>query len=250
MRLVSYNILDGGVGRADPLAEVIEAQRPDIVALVEADDHSVVERIARRLKMDFVIGAGRRHGAAICSRWRIDESINHSLLREDFSDCLLEATIAGQWTLAAVHLHPRAREQDESRREAEVQAILDIFRPHRQSGRAHLLAGDFNANSPIQRIDPQKCKPRTREDIAANGGVLPRRAVQKLLDEGYVDCLHAVVGSDAANVGSFTTQCPGQRVDYVFAWGVSKARMKEARIEQGRLAKDSSDHFPIVVEIE
>ena len=38
MRIVRYNILDGGEGRADPLAEVIEAQRPDLVALVEATD--------------------------------------------------------------------------------------------------------------------------------------------------------------------------------------------------------------------
>lgn len=55
MRIVSYNILDGGEGRADPLAEVIQAQRPDVVALVEADVPATVERIARRLSMDFVV---------------------------------------------------------------------------------------------------------------------------------------------------------------------------------------------------
>ena len=38
MRIVSYNILDGGVGRADPIAEVLLAQRPDVVGLVEADE--------------------------------------------------------------------------------------------------------------------------------------------------------------------------------------------------------------------
>ena len=31
MRVVSYNILDGGEGRADPLAEVLIARRPDVV---------------------------------------------------------------------------------------------------------------------------------------------------------------------------------------------------------------------------
>ena len=46
MRLVSYNILDGGEGRADPLAEVLLAQRADVVVLLEADQISVVERIA------------------------------------------------------------------------------------------------------------------------------------------------------------------------------------------------------------
>lgn len=254
MRLVSYNILDGGEGRADPLAEVIEAQRPDVVALVEADNAAVVERIAGRMKMEFILAQGRRHGAAILARGPILESANHSLLREEFSDCVLEATVAGphgaQWTLAAVHLHPRARREDEARREREIEGILDIFARHRKESRAHLLAGDFNANSPIQEVDPQKCKARTREDIAANGGVLPRSAIQKLLDAGYVDSLQARHGAEAGRIGSFTTQFPGQRVDYIFVHGFESGRVKEAKVEQDRLAKYASDHFPAVVEID
>jgi endonuclease/exonuclease/phosphatase family metal-dependent hydrolase len=253
VRLVSYNILDGGEGRADPLAEVIEAQRPDIVALVEADNPAVIERIATRLKMEFVAAEGRRHGAAILSRWPILESVNHSLLREEFSDCVLEGTIDGplgmEWTLAAVHLHPRARLEDEARRVREIDAILDIFAVHRKENRPHILAGDFNANSPIQTIDPNNCKPRTREDIAANGGELPRIAIQKLLDAGYTDSLHALNGAAAAKTGSFTTQYPGQRVDYIFTYGISPDQLTEARIEQDRLAQFASDHFPAIVEI-
>jgi len=252
VRLVSYNILDGGEGRADPLAEVIEAQKPDIVVLVEADVPAVVERIAGRLKMDFIFGQGRRHGAAILCRGRIIESVNHSILQDKFSDCVLEATVAtadGQWTVAAVHLHARARFEDEAKREREIEGILDIFAPHRASNRPHLLAGDFNANSPIQQVNPQECKQRTREDIAANGGVLPRTAIQKLLASGYVDTFHAARGPEARRIGSFTTQHPGQRVDYIFSHGIDVARFKDAGVEQDRLAKYASDHFPIRVEI-
>jgi exodeoxyribonuclease III len=254
VRLVSYNILDGGEGRADPLAEVIEAQRPDLVALVEADNAAVVERIAGRLKMEFILATGRRHGAAILSRWPILESVNHSLLREEFSDCVLEATVetpqGKQWTLAAVHLHPRARLEDEAKRNREIDQILDIFSAHRKENRPHLLAGDFNANSPVQAIDPDKCKPRTREDIAANGGELPRSAIQKLLDAGYIDSLQALHGTAAGKIGSFTTQYPGQRVDYIFTHGITPDQLTEARIEQDRLAQFASDHFPVVVEID
>ena len=64
MRIVSYNILDGGEGRADPLAEVILAQRPDIVALLEADDPAVLEHIAQRARMDFIHARGGRKPAA------------------------------------------------------------------------------------------------------------------------------------------------------------------------------------------
>src|SRR5436190_23855800 len=93
MRMISYNILDGGVGRADPLAEVIEAQRPDVVGLVEADDPAVVERIANRLKMDYVLAAGNSHAAALLSRYPILESINHAPLEPKLSKCFLEARL-------------------------------------------------------------------------------------------------------------------------------------------------------------
>jgi endonuclease/exonuclease/phosphatase family metal-dependent hydrolase len=253
VRLVSYNILDGGEGRADQLAEVIESQKPDVVVLVEADLPAVVEGIAGRLKMDFIIGDGRRHDGAILACGRIVESVNHSVLRDEFSDLVLEATVeaAGrEWAVAAVHLHPRARLEDERRREGEIDGILEIFAPHRAEGRAHLLAGDFNANSPVQQVIIEKCKARTRQDIAANGGVLPRTAVAKLLEAGYLDTLHSVLGREAETMGSFTTQEPGQRVDYIFSHGIDAGRLRNAKIEQGRLAKDASDHFPVMVEIE
>jgi endonuclease/exonuclease/phosphatase family metal-dependent hydrolase len=252
MRIVSYNILDGGEGRPDPLAEVIEAQKPDIVVLVEADVPAVVDRIAARLKMDAISAQGRKHGSAILARGAILESINHSLLQPEFADCVLEATVAvdgAEWTVAAVHLHARARIADEAFREKEIAAILDIFGEHRQSDRAHLLAGDFNANSPIQQVKIEDCKPRTREDVAANGGVLPRTAVGRLLAADYLDTFHAFAGFEAAGVGSFTTQHPGQRVDYIFSYGIDPRRFRDARIEQDRLAKYASDHFPVVLEI-
>jgi endonuclease/exonuclease/phosphatase family metal-dependent hydrolase len=254
MRLVSYNILDGGEGRADPLAEVIEAQRPDVVVLVEADHPEVTERIARRLNMDVITGAGPRHSAAILSHWPIRDSINHGLLKNQITGSFLVATIESphhqRWSIAAIHLHPHAADADETIRESEIEVILNTFKPHRENGWPHLLAGDFNANSPIQKIDPAQCKPRTREEWIANGNQLPRRAIQKLLDTGYLDLLAAFHGEKAGTMGSFTTQFPGQRVDYVFAHGVEARQIRAAHIETDRLAKYASDHFPVFIEID
>jgi endonuclease/exonuclease/phosphatase family metal-dependent hydrolase len=255
MRVLSYNILDGGEGRADPLAEVIEAQRADVVCLVEASDLAVVERIANRLKMDHVQAAGRTKGAsALLTRYTIRDSANHALLRGGLSKSLLEATLidpAGtEWGFGVVHLHAHARESDEAEREKELAVVLDVFAPHRAGKRAHLICGDFNANSPMQRIDIEKCKPSTRKEYAENGGDLPRRVVQTMLDGGYVDTAHAVRGDWAATHGTFSTQFPGQRVDYIFAHGVDRSRLKDAWIEYDRLAKYASDHFPVGAEIE
>jgi len=253
MRFVSYNILDGGTGRADPIAEVIEAQRADVVALVEADDVEVVERIARRLGMDYVRGEGNSHSVAILSKRTMVESINHAPLERGISKCFLEAKIqrdGGELSVCALHLHAHAREADEDAREKEIGLILARLGDYRTRGTAHLLMGDFNANSPMQEIDASKLKPGSAREYAENGGKLPRRVMTTLFDAGYVDCLAAARPEEARTGSTFSTLHPGQRVDYILAYGIEPARIKDGWIETDRLARYASDHFPIGAEIE
>jgi exonuclease III len=148
-----------------------------------------------------------------------------------------------------VHLHAGAFEQDEHVRERELDSVLDAFEGYRRDNRPHLLAGDFNANAPHQRIDPSKCKPKTQRAWQENGGDVPRRVVRRLLDAGYVDTLRAADEQKAATDVSFTTRHPGQRVDYVFSFGIEPRRIRDAWIEKDRLAKYASDHYPVGVEI-
>lgn len=254
MRLVSYNILDGGEGRADPLAEVILAQRPDVVALLEADNVDVLVHIARRLAMECCLAPGTATAAALLSRWPIVQTVNHAPARAGISKSFMEATVRDpadrEWTIGVVHLHAHATDADESIREREMDVVLDVFAARRRDGKAHLLTGDFNADSPDQIIDPSMCKPATRSAWNKNGEKLPRRVVTKIHSAGYVDTLAACDPEGARTSGTFTTQHPGQRVDHIFAFGVERARIRAAWIEQDRLAKYASDHFPIGVEIE
>jgi len=252
MRLVSYNILNGGEGRADPLAEVIEAQRPDVVALVEADNLEVIERIAGRLKMDYIFAPTGGHAGAILSRWPIAATINHAVGGACWMNAFVEARVVDpkgfEWPIVAVHFAAHASEAREQERERQLEPLLKKLAP--LQGRPHLIVGDFNSNSPIQKIDIVKCKPRTQQEWKENGGTIPRRVVQRLLDAGYVDTLHAVSPAEAESVGTFTTQFPGQRIDYIFAHGIDRSRIKRAWVEPDRLAKYASDHFPVGVEIE
>ncbi|MDB5319398.1 MAG: hypothetical protein JWN40_1029 [Phycisphaerales bacterium] len=255
MRIVSYNILTGGEGRADPLVEVLLAQRADVIGLVEAEDPAVLERIARRLRMDYVQAIGRKSGAsALLSRFPIRDSINHALLTDGISKSLLQASIDGPgglpWHFGIAHLHARATEADEQQREAELKVVLKAFEPLRSAQTPHFLLGDFNANSPVQQIDLARCKPSTREQAAANGGTIPRRVIQELLNEGYVDTYYSVNSELAKTRGTFTTQFPGQRVDYIFAHSVDAKQIKAAWIEEDRLATYASDHYPIGAELD
>lgn len=251
MRLLSYNILNGGVGRADPLTEVVAAQRADVVVLVEADDADVVRHIARRLKMEHVHASAGTHAGAILSAWTIVRSINHTQDGRHWMNALVEAHVvdpAGvEWPIVVVHFAAHASEEREALREQQLAALFE--RLQALQGKPHIVAGDFNSNAPSQQIDPARCTPRTRDEWHANGGQIPRRIIQRLLDAGYTDTLHAVAPDVADVTGTYTTQFPGQRIDYILTHGIDRSRLRAAWIEQDRLAKYASDHFPVGVEI-
>jgi endonuclease/exonuclease/phosphatase family metal-dependent hydrolase len=250
MRLVTYNILNGGEGRADPLAEVLLAQRPDVVALVEADVPAVIERIAMRLSMDFIIAEGRHHASALLSRWPIQQTINHAAFSAGISRSFLEAGVllpTGQeWPIGVLHLPAGATEADEDSRIRDLAVVLDLFNAHRLANRPHILCGDFNATAPYQRIDPARCKIKTQEAWKSNGNRLPRRVIEAMLAAGYLDTYRTLHDEQLELTGSLD---PGQRVDYIFAFGVPMPSIRNAWVERDRLAKYASDHFPVGVEI-
>jgi endonuclease/exonuclease/phosphatase family metal-dependent hydrolase len=254
MRFISYNILDGGTGRVDLLTQVIAGQTPDIVALVEADDSTVVEELAGRLNMDFIHAPGNKKASALLSRWPICETINHAPLHKSLTKSLLEAIVldgtGNPWVLGVLHLHARAGEDDEKVREQEIAEVLRIFEPDRQNNRPHLLAGDFNSNAPYQQIDPSRCKPSTRRAFDENGGYIPRRVIQRLLDAGYSDSLRANQPLLAETAVTFTPAFPGQRVDYIFTYNVDPMRIRSAGVVYDDPARDASDHYPVWVEID
>src|SRR5687768_8144056 len=131
MRIVSYNILEGGGGRADKLADVIRSQRPDVVCLVEAEDDAVLATLADRLEVDFVPAPGNKRASALLTRWTIRDSINHAPGHKALTKSLLEATVltpAGEeWVFGVAHFHAHAGEEDERKREAELDVVLGVF---------------------------------------------------------------------------------------------------------------------------
>jgi endonuclease/exonuclease/phosphatase family metal-dependent hydrolase len=252
MRILSYNILDGGGPRLELLGRVIEAERPDVVGLVEAEDPGVVEGLAGRLNMDFIRAEGSKKASALLSRFPIRHSINHAPQHPNLSKSLLEAAVVdpsgAQWTLGVLHLHARGTEHDETIREGEIAEVLEIFRPHREARRPHLLLGDFNSNAPYQKIEPTLCKPSTQKAFYSNGGHLPRRVIARLLDEGYADSLRTLYPLMSQTCGSFSTEKPGQRVDYIFTFGIDASRLQKARVVYDEPARDASDHYPVMLE--
>ena len=112
---------------------------------------------------------------------------------------------------------------DETLRDSELAEILKVFEPDRAANHPHILMGDFHSHA-------------------------PSAVTNALKDAGYIDTF--LLRSGRATLGSYSTQSPTQRFDYIFSHGFPGKSIKEARIEQDRLAKYASDHFPVFAEIE
>lgn len=156
LRVLTYNVLFGGEGREDRIANVIGRVDPDVVALQEAVDIGLVRHLSERLGMRMALGkpsvAGQMN-LAVLSRLPVTRWRNHQhpgrMLRAHL-ECEVEtgSSAMPRVRIHCVHLAARfgERANGEARRMRELRAILgDITR----SGRTpHLLAGDFNTIAP------------------------------------------------------------------------------------------------------
>jgi len=84
IRIVSYDIMNGGVGRADPVAEVLLAQHAHIIAIHKSDDLSVLRRLSDRLSMDFALAASESGNVAILSKGTIIDTTDLGFTHPNF----------------------------------------------------------------------------------------------------------------------------------------------------------------------
>lgn len=241
IRLLSYNILDGGKGRLDRIIEVIRGQAPDVVALLEACDRSYAETLAAKLDMPFVFGEAnnRKHHIAWLSRLPISRSTNHRAV--GLAKTLLEIEVLTGSTrvpLFATHLGSR---WDIPQPADEVPVILSLLK--HVAGTPHALVGDFNDLRPGDPVGESREGARIQQRVAEKA---PRRAIGLLLEAGYVDCyrvLHPGVPGY-----TYPTDCPWLRLDYVFASPELAPHLLACDVVDGAVAASASDHLPVSAE--
>jgi exodeoxyribonuclease III len=240
LRLLSYNIRYGGVGREEGLAASIRAAEPDVVLFQEATRPDVVQRLAERTGMSHW-GSVAGHSVGFLSRvevagteWRRPRGCSRSLLRLDLAGA--DATIYG------VHLRAMHSDWSEGRRVRELRAILGDIEPHK--GRAHLLAGDFNTLAPGEKLDRRRLPLRIQVMTSLLGARVRWRTIQIMLDAGYADSFRRLHPHDPGY--TFPTWAPHLRLDYLFVPDSSPIHVDRCEVLNGSTARAASDHFPLL----
>jgi exodeoxyribonuclease III len=239
VRIVSYNVRDGGGDRLDLIAEVIRAQDVDAIAIQEATPFSA-QALAEALSMASVFGEGNSifdlHVAWL-SRLPILGAHNHRL--PALSKTLLEIRV-GDVALFATHLSSR-HEADVFPREREVAAILEVLAT---ASRAHLLVGDFNALRPDDAVG------RPPAGVEPRGDALPgasRLVLEPLADAGYADCYRSLHPTRPG--WTHPAAAPWLRLDYAFASPALAPRVRCCDVIDTEPAARASDHLPLLVDV-
>lgn len=245
LRVLSYNILDGGQERLPCIANVIRRSQPDAVALLEATSRPNAKWLARELDMHLTFGeANSEFSIAWLSRVPPVHVENRRL--PILAKTLLEIELT--WERAPVRLfatHLRAgreREHDLYRAE-EMRAVLDVLRASNEV--PHLLVGDLNTVSPA---DPVGTPPATAEveDRGPGTSLLTRAVIPLLLEAGYVDCYR--VRHSAEPGYTYQPPEPWLRLDYIFTSPHLTGRLQACDVVVDVEAAVASDHFPVWAE--
>jgi exodeoxyribonuclease-3 len=244
LRLLSYNIRHGGIGREGAIADVISACHPDVVLLQEAVHPPTVERLAQRAGMP-VNGARAGASVAFLSRQPVRSFAwtRPRWAHRAFLELVLEP--AGL-RIFGVHLSAVHSNVTERRRVHELRALLTHVRD-RADG-AHVLTGDFNTLASGESLDLRRLPLRLRAVTWLTGRRIRWKTVHDLEQAGYTDVFRQLHPLDGGY--TFPTWDPHLRLDYAFVPSAADGVARSCEVIATATAALASDHFPLLTELE
>ena len=242
LRILSYNILKGGVGREAPLGAVISSCEADIVILQEAYRPSVVKQLAATCGFEHW-ASSQGHSVAFMSRISI---AGHVWRRVRWARrAYLEIVTSTDFRIYGVHLSAVHSNLTEQRRGYELRALLRSV--ERQQHGLHIVTGDFNTLAPGERLDMNKLPPRLRALAWVTGKSIRWITIRMMLEAGYVDAYRKFHGDEGH---TFTSWDPHVRLDYGFVPEPFSANLQRCDVVNAHpLLKEASDHLPLLTEI-
>ena len=215
---MTYNILDGGEGRENYLLEVLQTVKPDVAILLS------------------------RLPVISCQSHHRFPPIWHNVIEAE-----IEYQPDKRLWLFGIHAVANLSVIWELWRWWEAKHIIGRVKPY--TAEPCLVAGDFNATAPDDRVAISQMPQWLRLIILTQGNRVYRFSIRKYLAVGLTDCFRAVHPDD----GGFTLPPPqpNSRLDYILVNDVLKSHLIDCRVvrEPSAILK-ASDHYPVVAEFQ
>lgn len=251
VRVMTYNIYEGAVGREDAVLDVVRAAEADVIVFQEVLDRASADRLgdALGMRVAFAASNARTRNIALLSRYPLvagDVFHPFPLLRT-----LLLATIllpgGERLNLFGLHLgliHDLWRAYE----------LRTVFKRISSYARNHptslaLLLGDFNAVAPGDNVALSEVPFYYKAALALQFVCAPRTVIRSVRRAGYIDCYRAC----HPHGDGFTvpTCAPSARLDYLFASRPLATCLYACDVVRWPTpVNNASDHYPLVADFE
>jgi endonuclease/exonuclease/phosphatase family metal-dependent hydrolase len=248
LRVVTFNIKDGGRHRENFIIEVLTAVQPDLILLQEVTHPNLVQDLATRFKMEFAIAKGHslRH-VALLSHYLIRSSVSSTPvpgLSRDFLAATIEFPPRQTLAVFVVHLAAQPFAIFEWLRQLEIRSVLRYA--NRFSALPCLLAGDFNSVGPMDRPITKTLSWHVKLMLFLQANRFPHRVIHTVQTAQFFDCfrlLHTDPGY------TLPPPVPTVRFDYLFANSSLKSLLQNCFVVQHPQAVEfASDHYPLAAD--
>lgn len=242
-RLLTYNIRVGGVGRAEPLAHVINACAPDLVLLQEATRPDVIKQIAALTGMAEWRAFPRQslgymsRTPVVSASWHRPRLSHHAYIEVMPSTAPIR--------VFGVHLSAVLAAWTERRRLYELRALLRSIGDRKEG--LHVLAGDFNTLAPGALLDVGLLPLRLRPFVWLSGGRIKWRTIQTVLDAGYIDAFRLLHPDEPG--ATVPSGAPQVRLDYAFVPAAYRDRVAACQVIDHPDLPRASDHRPVLLDL-
>lgn len=242
---MTYNILDGGLGRESLILEVLSVNQPDILILQEVTKATVIQNFAKSLGMNYFFAEGnsKRH-LGLLTRYPITfrQSYHPFPIRTTILQASIEYKPEKRLHLFGVHLLAFSLFAFELWRTWEISIVLREALKYQLE--PCVIAGDFNTIAPTDSVDRTTLPPKIKLMYALQGERIFHRVISKVLRARFTDCyrsLHTETGY------TYPPPKPNTRLDYIFANTKLKQYLRECHVVAELAAVyRASDHYPVL----
>lgn len=251
LKVMTYNILNGGENREQNILEVIQSVQPDIVILQEVYKSAFLQNLGMALNMQPFFGSGnRKRHVALLSRLPIRSISSHHPSFPIWNN-VIEAEIEyrANRTLKVFGIHAKANLGViwEWRRWREAKYILKQISPY--SDKLCLIAGDFNAIAPNDAVVTSRMPKWLKLILWLQGNRIYRFSIRAYLKAGFTDSFRYL--NDGEDGFTLPPPNPNSRLDYVMVNNALKQCLKKCWIvHEPSMVEKASDHYPVVAEFE
>ncbi len=254
MKLMTYNILNGGKERLSTIIEVIKQESPDYLTINEAntfanDENKILKEVASKTGFpffDIALSGEYDYHVAVYSKYPFKKITK---LQPLMRACLVAQinSAFGELSIASLHLTPYT----EDLRHPEIDVIIS-FQNQFQN---RILMGDMNSLSSHDNYDPKIIKSFNDMQIKkfTTNGKLRFDAIEKILSVGYYDSALRLGKNKEYTAPTAINEYEAHsnmRLDYIFLSENLTHHLKEYNVIKNSLTMKASDHYPISVLLE